>query len=81
MNLLKYWNWLVDPPLTSTIETSSDSLLPGSSENFEDPWLKLYFNVKEANAFDFFDELCDYVYKAFYKMGKNQKMILLAGCS
>lgn len=54
MNLLKYWNWLVDPPALSNIETSPDSLPPGSSENFEDPWLKLYFELKEANALDFF---------------------------
>jgi hypothetical protein len=43
--------------------------------------LKLHFKLKEANALDFLDELGDSVYKAFYKMGKNQKMILLAGCS
>jgi hypothetical protein len=44
--------------------------------------LKLYFNLKGANVLDFLDELGDSVYKAFYKMGKkNQKVILLAGCS
>jgi hypothetical protein len=81
MNLLKYWNWLFDPLVPSTTKTSPESLPPGSSENFEDPWLKLYFNLKEANALGFLDELGDSVYKAFYKMGKeNQKMILLAGC-
>jgi hypothetical protein len=69
MNLLKCWNWLVDPPAPSTTETTPDSLPPGSSENFEDPWLKLYFNLKEANTLDFLYELGDSVYKAFYKMG------------
>lgn len=73
MNLLKYWNWLVDPPALSTIETSPDSLPPGSSENFEDPWLKLYSELKEANALDFLNELGDSVHKAFYKMGKKSK--------
>ena len=72
MNLLKYWNWLVDPPAPSTTETSPDSLPPGSSDNFEDPWLKLYFKL-EANALDFLDELGDSVYKAFYKMWKKSK--------
>jgi hypothetical protein len=52
MNLLKYWNWLVDPPALSATETSPDSLPPGSSENFEDAWLKLYFKLKDANALD-----------------------------
>jgi hypothetical protein len=33
--------------------------------------LKLYFNLKEANALDFLDELGDLVYKAFYKMGEK----------
>jgi hypothetical protein len=79
MNLLKYWNWLVDLPALSTTETSPDSLPPGSSENFEDPWLKLYFKLKEANDLDFLDQLGESVYKTFYK--KNQKIILLAGCS
>lgn len=73
MNLLKFWNWLVDPPALSTIETSPDSLPPGSSENFEDPWLKLYSELKEANALDFLNELGDSVHKAFYKMGKKSK--------
>ena len=71
MNLLKYWNWLVDPPALSTIETSPDSLPPGSLENFEDPWLKLYFKLKEANDFDDLDELGDAVYKTSYEMGKK----------
>jgi hypothetical protein len=39
-----------------------------SSENFEDPWLKLYFKLKEANVLDYLDELGDSLYKAFYKM-------------
>jgi hypothetical protein len=71
MNLLKYWNWLIDPPGVSTTETSPDAFPPGSSENFEDPWLKLYFKLKEANALDFLGELGDSVHKAFYKMGEK----------
>jgi hypothetical protein len=74
MNLLKYWNWIVNPPALLTTETSPDSLPPGSAENFEDPWLKLYFKLKEANALDFLDELGDLVYKAFYKMGGKSKV-------
>jgi hypothetical protein len=35
--------------------------------------LKLYFKLKEANAFDFLDELGDSVHKAFYKMGKKSE--------
>jgi hypothetical protein len=35
--------------------------------------LKLYFKLKEANAFDFLDKLGDSVYKAFYKMKKKSK--------
>jgi hypothetical protein len=55
---------------------------PGSSENIEELWLKLYFKLKKANALDYLDELGDLVYKAFYKrQEKNQKMILLAGCN
>ena len=68
-------------PLLRRGIVSPDSLPPGSSENFEDPWLKLYSELKEANAHDFLNELGDSVHKAFYKMGKNRKMILLAGCS
>lgn len=71
MNLLKYWNWLVEPTPLSTTETSPDSLSSESSENLEDPWLKLYFKLKEINALDLLDELGDSVYKAFYKMGKK----------
>jgi hypothetical protein len=71
MNLFKYWNWLIDPPALLMTGTSPDSLPPGSSENFEDPRLKLYFKLKEANALDFLDELGDSVYKAFYMMGKK----------
>jgi hypothetical protein len=55
----KNWNWLVDPPALSTTETTPDSLHPGSSENFEDPWLKLYFKLKVSS-----------IYKAFYEMGE-----------
>jgi hypothetical protein len=50
MDLLQIWSWLVDSPAPSTTEISPDSLPPGSSENFEDSWLKLYFKLKEANA-------------------------------
>lgn len=85
MNLLKYWSWLVDPAPLSTTETSPDSLSSESSENFEDPWLKLYFKLKEVNALDLLDELGDSVYKAFYKMGKKPEndftgwMLLVSG--
>jgi hypothetical protein len=78
---MKFWSWFDNSPAPSTTETSPDSLPPGSLENIEDPWLKLYFKFKEANAFDYLNVLDDSVYKAFYKMGKNWKMILLAGCS
>ena len=81
MNLLKIWSWFDNSPASSTTETSPESLLPGSSENIEDPWLKLYFKLKEAISLDYLNVLDDSVYKAFYKMGKNWKMILLAGCS
>jgi hypothetical protein len=53
-----------------------------SLENFVDPWLKLYFKLKKANALDVLNELGDSVHKAFYKIGKKiEKMIFLAGCS
>jgi hypothetical protein len=36
--------------------------------------MKLYFNLKKkTNTLDFLDELCDLVYKAFYKMGGKSK--------
>ena len=73
MNLLKIWSWLADSPAPSTTETSPDSLPPGSSENIEDPWLKLYFKLKESNALDYLDELGDLVYKTFYKMGGKSR--------
>jgi hypothetical protein len=82
MSLLKIWSWFDNSPAPSTTETSPESLPLGSSENIQDLWLKLYFKLKEANALDYLDELGDSVYKTFYKMGeKNQKMILLGGCS
>ena len=82
MNVSKFWSWLVDPPALSITETSPDSLPPGSSEDIENPWMKLYFKLKEAKAFDYLDELGDLVvYNMFYKLGKNWKMILLAGYS
>jgi hypothetical protein len=71
MNLLKIWSWFDNSPASSTTETSPESLLPGSSENIEDPWLKLYFKLKEAISLDYLEELGDSVYKAFYKMGKK----------
>ena len=82
MNVSKFWSWLVDPPTLKITETSPDSLPPGSSEDIENPWMKLYFKLKEAKAFDYLDELGDsVVYNTFYKLGKNWKMILLAGYS
>ena len=69
---LKFWSWLVDPLVPSTNETSPDSLSPGSLENIEDPWMKLYLKLKEAKAFDYLDELCDsVVYNTFSKLGKK----------
>jgi hypothetical protein len=71
LNLLKIWSWFDNSPAPSTTETSPDSLSPGSSENIEEPWLKLYFKLKEANAFDYLDELDNSVYKTFYKLEKK----------
>jgi hypothetical protein len=45
--------------------------LLGAQRILKDPWLKLYFKLKETNALDFLDELGDSLYKAFYKMGKK----------
>ena len=57
---------MVDPLEPSTTETSPD---PGSSENIEDSWMKLYLKLREANAFDNLDEFRDtVVYKAFSKL-------------
>jgi hypothetical protein len=47
--------------------------LLGAQRILKDPWLKLYFKLKETNALDFLDELGDSLYKAFYKMGKKSK--------
>jgi hypothetical protein len=60
---------LDNSPAPSTTETSPDSLPHGSSENIEDLWLKLYLKLKEANAFNYLDELGDLVYKTFYTPG------------
>ena len=68
---LRIWNWFNNLPAPSTTETSPDILSPGSLENIEDMWVKLYFKLKEANAFDYLDELGDPVYKTFYKLGKK----------
>jgi len=73
MNFLKFWNWFVDLLVFLIIEIFLDFFFFGSLENFEDLWLKLYFEFKEVNVFDFFNELGDLVYKVFYKMGKKSK--------
>jgi hypothetical protein len=59
--------------LKSCVKVSATIFPPASSENFEDPWLKLYSELKEANALDFLNELGDSVHKAFYKMGKKSE--------
>ena len=73
MDLLRIWNWLISSLAPSTTETSPDTLPPGSSKNIEDPWLKIYFRLKEAKACDYLDKLGDSLYKTFYKMGKNME--------
>ena len=76
MNLLRIWSWFNNSPAPSNAETSPDILCPGSLENMEGPWWKLYFKLKEANAFDYLDpsivtgnELGDPVYQIFYNFG------------
>lgn len=55
MSLLRTWSCFNNSPAPSTPETSPDTLSPGSSENIEGQWWKLYFKLKEANAFDYLD--------------------------
>ena len=79
MNVLKFWSWLADSPAPCA-ETSSDSLPPGSLENIEDLWMKLYFKLKDAHVFDYVDELGDSVgYNTFYKLGIKSENDF-AGC-
>jgi hypothetical protein len=35
--------------------------------------LKLYFKLKEANAFAYLDKLGDLAYKTFYKLGEKSE--------
>ena len=96
MNLLSIWNWLNNLPalsnlsVPSTTETSPEILCPGRLENIEGPWWKIYFKLKEVNAFEYLDSsivtgngLCDPVHEFyFFKFkGKWGKLILLAHCS
>lgn len=94
MNLLSIWNWLdnlstpSNSPAPLTAETSSDTLSPGSSENIEGPWWKLYFKLKQVNAFDYLDPsividngLGERYMKTSTVRGQIRKMILLACCS
>jgi hypothetical protein len=78
MNLLRIWSWFNNPSAPSNAETSPDILCPGSLENIEGPWWKLYFKLKEANAFDYLDpsivtELGDPVYQIFYNLGEKSE--------
>ena len=86
MNLLRIWNWInnspgpSNSPALSATKTSPDTLSPENSVNMEGPWWKLYFKLKEANAFDYLDpsiatgnELGDLVYKMLYNLGENKE--------
>jgi hypothetical protein len=75
MNLLRIWSLFNNLPAPSTIETSPDTLSPGSSEDIEGHGGN-YISNKESNAFDYLDpsivtgnKLGDPVYQIFYNFG------------
>jgi hypothetical protein len=64
----KIWSWFNNSPAPSTTETSFLEFW----RILKTQWLKLYFKLKEANAFDFLDELGE-LSQTFYKLGERSE--------